>query len=354
LGQLINTIMKILAIDTSCDETAVAITDNRQIVSCAIWSQSNLHSSFGGVMPSLAKRQHQERIDWVVDKALGKKHKNLKGIDAIAVTVGKGLAVALEVGILKAKELASKHKLPLIPVNHVEAHLLSPFAKPNTSTENATEIKFPALGLILSGGTTEVIKIESIGSYQVLAKTVDDALGEALDKGARLLGLGYPGGSVLEKIARNGDTKRFKLPVPLQQDVIKNRFSYSGLKTAFVRLYETIEKPNRKDVSDLASSFQEVAFEHVLNVLEYQIKNSGENVKDLLFGGGVVNNILIRKKLRKLCKKYNLKLHIPYDKKLMGDNAAMVGVCAYLKYKDSDLNGFYNHDSVDRQPKLDI
>ncbi len=346
--------MKILAIDTSCDETAVAITDNRQIVSCAIWSQSNLHSSFGGVMPSLAKRQHQERIDWVVTKTLGKKHKNLKGIDAIAVTVGKGLAVALEVGILKAKELATEYKLPLIPVNHVEAHLLSPFAKPNTSTESVSNIKFPALGLILSGGTTEVIRVESIGSYHVLARTVDDALGEALDKGARLLGLGYPGGSVFEKIARDGDTKRFKLPIPLQQDVIKNRFSYSGLKTAFVRLFETIEKPNKKDVSDLASSFQEVSFQHVLNVLEYQIKNSGENVKDLLFGGGVVNNILIRKKLRKLCKKYNIKLHIPYDKKLMGDNAAMVGVCAYLKHKDSDLSNFYNYDSIDRQPKLDI
>lgn len=337
--------MIILAIDTSCDETAVAVVENIQVVSSSIWSQSALHASFGGVLPSLAQRQHQARIDFVIRKVLGTKYKDFKNIDAIAVTVGPGLAIALEVGINKAKELAVKYKKPLIPVNHVEAHLLSPLVNLKT------KIKFPSLGLVLSGGTTVLCLVKGIGDYEILAETADDALGEALDKAARLVGLGYPGGAILEKFAKTGDPKKFRLPLPLQNDVIKNRFSYSGLKTAFVRLFDDIDKPNKQDIADLAASFQSRAFDHILKVLEY---HCSLKVTSLLFGGGVANNIELKKRLRKLCKKHGIKLHVPYSKKLNGDNAGMIGVCAYLRNEDKDLSKFFDYDLVDRNPKLKI
>lgn len=350
--------MRILAIDTSCDETAVAITDNTKLLSSLVWSQAAIHSEFGGVMPSVAQREHKERIDLVVKKALGKEFKDLKNIDAIAVTIGPGLAVALGVGIEKAKELATKHNLPLIPTNHIESHLLSSFAQPNTNNSAELKIKLPALGLILSGGTTILIKINEIGSYEVLAETQDDALGEALDKGARLLGLGYPGGSVLEKISKLGDPNKYQLPLPLVNDVIKNRFSYSGIKTAFVRLFNDIKDPTKQDIYDLASIFQKTAFTHIIKVLEYQIKNSNEKYSDLLFGGGVANNTEIKRMLRKLCNQYKIKLHTPYNRKLNGDNAGMVGVCAYLRNKELSKEELFkkysNFESVDRNPRLSI
>ncbi len=353
--------MVILAIDTSCDETAVAVTHNTEIVSNIVWSQASLHSSFGGVMPSLAQRQHQERIDWVVDKAVKQSGISIEKVDAIAVTIGNGLGIALGVGINKAKELATKYKKPLIPVSHTEAHLLSSFCVPVSTKKEKVDISFPALGLVLSGGTTVIALIKNIGEYEVLAETSDDALGEALDKGARLLGLGYPGGAILEKLAREGNSKKYKLPLPLQNDVIKNRFSYSGLKTAFVRLFNDIKNPDKQDIADLAASFQSIAFDHVLKVLEFQIANNKLAIGNLLFGGGVANNIEIKKRLRKLLKKYNIKLHVPYTKKLNGDNAAMIGVCAYLKNKDltneyliKKYGGIDNINLVDRNPRLKL
>lgn len=353
--------MNILAIDTSCDETAVAVTHNTEIVSNIIWSQASLHSSFGGVMPSLAQRQHQERIDFVVDKAIKSSKIDIKNIDAIAVTIGNGLGIALGVGINKAKELAIKYNKPLIPVSHTEAHLLSSIANSKSQITNLKQIlnsnfKFPMFGMVLSGGTTVLCLIKAIGDYEILAETSDDALGEALDKAARLLGLGYPGGAILEKFAKSGDPKKYILPVPLQHDREKNRFSYSGLKTAFVRLFESIKDPTKQDVMDLAASFQNIAFTHIEKVLEHQINNYVLDPKPyaLLFGGGVANNIELKKRLRKLCKKHGVTIHVPYTKKLNGDNAAMIGVCAYLKYGSSDLKQFYNYDSVDQNPRLKL
>lgn len=356
--------MIILAIDTSCDETAVAVTADTKIVSNYIWSQATLHASFGGVMPSLAQRQHQERIDWVINKAIKQSGLNIEDIEAIAVTIGNGLGIALGVGINKAKELAIKYNKPLIPVSHTESHLLSSFCIPNSPlvTRNSqTDVSFPAFGLILSGGTTVLCLIKNIGEYEILAETSDDALGEALDKGARLLGLGYPGGAILEKMAQIGNPKKYKLPLPLQNDKVKNRFSYSGLKTAFVRLFNDIKSPTKQDIADLSASFQNTAFTHIEKVLEFQIINSSLLIHNLLLGGGVANNIELKKRLRKLCKKYNIKLHIPYTKKLNGDNAGMVGVCAYLKNKSlnsKELNIKYGDlefiNSIDRNPRLKL
>jgi N6-L-threonylcarbamoyladenine synthase len=342
--------MNILAIDTSCDETAVSIVANAKSVSNSIWSQASLHSSFGGVFPSLAQRQHKERIDWVIKRSITTAGLDIKDIDAFAVTIGPGLAVALGVGIDKARELAIKYKKPLIPINHIEGHLLSPLINSNL------DITFPALGLVLSGGTTMICLIKDIGNYELLAETSDDALGEALDKGARLLGLGYPGGAILEKFAKKGDSQKYSLPLPLQSDVVRDRFSYSGLKTAFVRLFSSIESPSSKDIEDLSATFQSTAFAHVEKVLEYQISNLKKKypIHDLLFGGGVANNVELKKRLRKLCKKYDIKLHVPYNKKLNGDNAAMIGFCTYLKYGNSDLKQFLNYDEVDRKPRLKL
>lgn len=342
--------MKILSIDTSCDETSAAITDGTKIISNIIWSQASQHASFGGVMPSLAQRLHKERIDWVINKALGKKHKDLKGIDVIAVTQGPGLAIALEVGISKAKELATKYDKLIIPVNHIEGHLLSPFASPATGKQPA--IIFPAFGLVISGGNTQLILIKKIGKYKILAQTVDDALGEALDKGARLLGLGYPGGAILETFAREGNPNAYSLPTPLVDDKIKNRFSYSGLKTALFRLVEK-EKPLTKEkICSLAASYQHTAFEHVIKVIKYQIDNCHSPIpKIFLLGGGVANNNLLRNKLRKLLKRHNISLRTPYTKKLYGDNAAMIGVTAYFK---AQQNIFTKKDYIDRSPNAKI
>ncbi|PJA42702.1 tRNA (adenosine(37)-N6)-threonylcarbamoyltransferase complex transferase subunit TsaD, partial [Candidatus Woesebacteria bacterium CG_4_9_14_3_um_filter_39_10] len=239
----------------------------------------------------------------------------------------------------------------IIPVNHIEAHLLSPLASP--STDHRPPTTFPALGLVVSGGNTQLILIEKIGKYKILAQTVDDALGEALDKAARLLGLGYPGGAILEKIARVGNPDAYTLPSPLIDDKIKNRFSYSGLKTAMYRLIEK-EKPLTKEkIYNLAASFQEVAFDHILNVLSYQINHQPLAISHFLLGGGVASNNLLRSKLRKLLRPYEITLHVPYTKKLCGDNAAMIGVCAYLKSRNAkNLNAKLK--SIDREPRMKI
>lgn len=353
--------MRILSIDTSCDETAASISTDFQVVSNIVWSQSSLHSSFGGVFPSLAQRQHQERIDWVISKALAKANCTISSVDCIAVTVGKGLAIALSVGVRKAKELAKKHNKPLIPISHVEAHLLSPLARSNSDAGIATLSKtFPAFGLILSGGTTILCSVKNIGDYEILASTVDDALGEALDKAARLLGFGYPGGAILEKMAKLGNPNMFTLPIPLTKDVDKNRFSYSGLKTAFVRLFESIKDPTKQDIYDLAACFQTTAFEHIVRVLDFQISHSSFTIRYLLLGGGCANNVLLKKMIRKVCKKHNIKLLTPYNKKLNGDNAGMIGVCAYLKNRSLDNKelgtkyGVENVEKIDIEPRLSI
>lgn len=351
--------MKILSIDTSCDETAAAVTDDTKILSNIIWSQASLHAKFGGVMPSLAQRMHEERIDFVVKRALGTGDLALD-IDAIAVTVGPGLSIALGVGIAKAKELAKKYNKPLIAINHVEAHLLSSFAN---NEYLVSSIKYPALGLVVSGGNTQLIHINKIGNYKILAETQDDALGEALDKAARMLGLGYPGGAILEKFARLGDSNvysagassAYKLPIPLVGQEKRMMFSYSGLKTSMMRKIAElkIEKGelNKQQIYDLAASFQDSAFNHLIRVLHYAVENCELKMENLLVGGGVSANVELRKRLRKLLKTYNIKLYAPASKKLTGDNAAMIGVVAYFKAQRGE---FTEINKIDRDPQAKI
>lgn len=336
--------MKILAIDTSCDETAAAVTEDTKILSNVIWSQASAHAKFGGVMPSLARRMHEERIDFVVRKALGTRNLALD-IDAIAVTVGPGLSIALGVGVNEAKELAKKYNKKLIAVNHLEAHVLSPLANSKFQILNS---KFPMFGLVVSGGNTQLVLIKKIGDYEILAQTSDDALGEALDKGARMLGLGYPGGAILEKMARLGNPKAYTLPVPIVGQEERKIFTYSGLKTAFSRLVESQKPLTKEKIYNLSACYQDVTFKHLIRVSTFVIENCELKIENLLVGGGVVANIELRKRIRKMCKKYGIRALFPYTNKLTGDNAAMIGVAAYLN------QNFVDPNKIDRNPNLKL
>ncbi len=348
--------MRILAIDTSCDETAAAVTEGTSVLSNIVWSQASLHAHLGGVMPSLAQRQHEERIDWVIEKAIQRSGIETGNFEAIAVTVGPGLSIALGVGIRRAKELANEFHIPLIPVNHTEAHILSTLATPVGG--KSVEANFPAFGLVISGGNTVFCRIHAVGKYEILAQTVDDALGEALDKAARMIGLGYPGGAVLEKMAKLGNPSKFPLTIPLAGQEARQIFSYSGLKTSFFRLIEKKKSENpkfppRQEVYDLAAAFQHAAFTHLLRVVGYCINHYPYlPVYDFLLGGGVAANVEVRKRLRHLGKEVGFNLLTPYTKKLYGDNAAMIGVTAYIKHKNKSIS--YNLENIDRKPNLKI
>jgi len=335
--------MRILAIDTSCDETAAAVTENTKVLSNVIWSQASLHAKWGGIVPSLAQRMHEERIGFVVQKALVNGKCKIEDLDAIGITVGPGLSIALGVGVNKARELALKYKKPLIAVNHVEAHLLSPLANAKL------EIKFPAYGLCVSGGNTILVLIEKIGKYKILAQTVDDALGEALDKAARMLGLGYPGGAILEKFARLGNSKVYILPIPILGQEKRKIFTYSGLKTAMYRLAENQKPLTKEKIQNLAATFQDTAFKHLIRVISHIIKNLDFKPTDFLIGGGVAANVEVRKRLRKLSKEFGIKALFPYSNRLYGDNAAMIGIAAYFKAQRGE---FIDPDKIDRNPRL--
>jgi N6-L-threonylcarbamoyladenine synthase len=340
--------MKILSIDTSCDETAAAVTENTKILSNIIWSQASLHAKFGGVMPSLAQREHEGHIDWVINRAMTNGKCKMEDLDCIAITVGPGLSIALGVGINKVKELTEKYNKKLVTVNHLEGHILSPLA--NNEVLLST-IKYPALGLVVSGGNTLLVKVNKIGEYKTLAQTTDDALGEALDKAARMLGLGYPGGAILEKMAVLGDSKKYKLPIPIVGHEDRKIFTYSGLKAAMSRLVES-EKPLTKEkIYDLAACFQDTAFTHLIRVCSHIIRNSEFKINNLLVGGGVSANTELRKRLRKLGKQFEIIVHFPYSKKLYGDNAAMIGITAYFKAQRED---FIEADKIDREPNAKI
>lgn len=319
----------ILSIETSCDETAAAVTSGTEILSSIKISQE-IHSSWGGVVPSLAKRDHEKNIDYVINKALGS-----RDVDAIAVTVGPGLAIALEVGIKWAKKLAEEWHKPLIGVNHIEGHILSALTP---------EVVFPCLALVISGGHTQIIRVDEIGKYKILAQSLDDDIGEALDKGARMLGLPYPGGPALEKLAAAGDPNKYKLPLPMAGREGK-AFSYSGLKTAFYRLVNSSSDLNK---ADLAACFQAMVFKHLVRTLKIRLQESGFRVQDLLVGGGVAANIKLREEIKSLGDEVYLRVHYPANLMLCTDNAAMIGVAAGFKAARGE---FDDPDKIDRLPR---
>jgi N6-L-threonylcarbamoyladenine synthase len=328
-------LMKILAIETSCDETCAAVVEDGKILSNIVSSQIELHKQWGGVVPSIAKRAHEEKIEFVVQEAT----KDVDEIDAIAVTRGPGLAIALEVGIRYAKELSAKWDKPLISVNHIEGHVLSALSP---------EVQFPAMALVVSGKHTDLIYVPQIGTYKIIAQTMDDALGEALDKAARMLGMGYPGGAEIEKAAASGNPKTYPLPLPLLGREDLNQFSYSGLKSAMYRLVQ-IQQPLTPDkANDLAASFQHTAFTHLTRVLSRSFKQF--DTKDLLVGGGVAANQNLRHRLFELAESRGMQAHFP-SKGLYGDNAAMIGIAAHFKAIRGE---FSEPNSVDRLPRWRI
>ncbi|MCS7092881.1 MAG: tRNA (adenosine(37)-N6)-threonylcarbamoyltransferase complex transferase subunit TsaD [Patescibacteria group bacterium] len=351
--------IRILAIDTSCDETAVAITEGRRVLSNVIYSQALIHKKWGGVVPSLAKRAHEEKIDFVIEEAVRKLRLKDSGfslakIGFVAVTQGPGLAVALEVGIKKAKELSAKYEKKLIAINHLEGHLYSPFVQ-NRTGKPEREFRFPYLVLVASGGHTNLVVFNDHLSYQMLGETVDDAAGEALDKAAKLLGLGYPGGPVIERLAKqvnNQDFHRFPRPM-LKTNQLD--FSFSGLKTSFYYYLKQrysfsttfiIEK--KTDLYQLTSSFQQAVFETLVKKTERAIRETG--IKNLCLVGGVSANRYLRTLFRGLAKKYQGDVLFPSYPYLTGDNAAMIGVVGYYKA----LQGKFIADpqTLDRQPRL--
>jgi N6-L-threonylcarbamoyladenine synthase len=340
--------MTILAIETSCDETSAAVVVDGEIKSNVVWSQIKLHEKWGGVVPSIAKRAHEEKIDEIVKQAL--KEADIKQADFVAVTVGPGLAIALEVGILKAKELCKKWGVPLLPVNHLEGHILASSPKKEW---------VPSLALIVSGGHTELALAREQGSYKIVAKTADDALGEALDKAGKMLRLGYPGGPVIEKMAELGDKDKYELPIPLRGREGEGRFSYSGLKTALLRLVQKIETESglsKEIVQNLAASFQEACFEHLIrvvrvNCLPYLV---GRKIENLLVGGGVIFNKRLREKLEDLGKELGIKVHFPKEGILCGDNAGMIGLAGYYKALRNEVVNEKDFDKIDRLPRWSL
>jgi len=339
----------ILAIDTSCDETSAAVTKNDWILSNIVSSQIDFHQKYGGVVPNLARKMHQEMILKVIYVALKRAGKKSKDLDSLAITVGPGLAPALEVGIAKTKELAKKWNLPVIAVNHMEAHLLSSFAK-NSKGKGGFTPNFPILGLLVSGGHTQLVLMKNFGKYQLLGETLDDAAGEAFDKVAKMLDLGYPGGPIISQLAKEGKPK-YSLPIPMIDSKDLN-FSFSGLKTACLYFLQKIppEQKTRQFICDFAASFEKTVAKALALKLEKAINKFKPH--QILLGGGVINNPTIRKEVRKIAKKYHLEVCLPYTNKLLTDNAAMVGVCAWYQAKRNDFVKAIQ--KLDRQPNLNF
>ena len=313
----------ILAIETSCDETAVAIVKNRQVLSSIVSSQSELHKTYGGVVPELASRKHLEIINFCIDRAMSEAKIDWQGIDAIAATCTPGLVGALLVGVATGKTLAMIHSKPFLGVHHLEGHIYASYlAQP--------ELQPPFLCLLVSGGHTSSIYVKDYGKYELLGSTRDDAAGEAFDKVARLLNLGYPGGPVIDRLAQHGDPKAFKLPegrisLPDGRGYHPYDFSFSGMKTAVLRLTEKLETQGEIPTADVAASFQDT----VARVLA---KRSVKCARDygldtITIGGGVAANSALRKYLQQAADKDNLKVYFP-PLKYCTDNAAMIGCAA--------------------------
>ncbi|MBN2066719.1 MAG: tRNA (adenosine(37)-N6)-threonylcarbamoyltransferase complex transferase subunit TsaD [Candidatus Thermoplasmatota archaeon] len=342
--------MNILSIETSCDETSAAITKERRIISNVVYSQIDIHKEYGGIYPILAKREHQRKIGTVLNKALAYAHVTLDDIDAVAVTFGPGLVIALEVGLRNAKELAANLNKPLIPVDHSEGHIFSAFAQ-NRKGNPKREINFPFLALVVSGGQTNLVLVHDYAGYEIIGRTLDDAAGEALDKAAKMLGMSYPGGPIIETLAKTGNPKYLDLPIPLQ-----NRndldFSYSGLKTALkYKLQEMNQHEIVSNLPHICASFQNAVFTSIILKLKKALQQTG--IKTLVVGGGVLANKTLRSRIRRLCRKNGVTYYQPYAQKLYGDNAGMIGIAAYFKYK----NGIYLQNdlsSLDRVARPDL
>jgi N6-L-threonylcarbamoyladenine synthase len=325
----------ILAIETSCDETSVAIVKNRQVLSNIVASQIQLHRTYGGVVPELASRQHLETINPCITEALTEAGKTWQEIDAIAATCAPGLVGALLVGVTAAKTLAMLYQKPFLGIHHLEGHIYASYL-------SEPDLQPPFLCLLVSGGHTSIIYVKDCGLYQMLGSTRDDAAGEAFDKVARLLNLGYPGGPIIDKLAQQGNPQAFKLPegkISLPNGGYHPYdSSFSGLKTAVLRLVQKLELERDLPVADLAASFQDTVAKVLTKRTIQCALDYGLN--KIAIGGGVAANSGLRKHLLTEAQKHNLQVYFP-PLKLCTDNAAMIGCAAsdhFTRGHTSDLN----------------
>jgi N6-L-threonylcarbamoyladenine synthase len=331
-----------LGIESSCDETSAAvIKDGKEVLSNVIASQIDLHRKFGGVVPEIASRKHVELINPVIEDALEEAGVDYEELSLVAVTYGPGLVGGLLVGIAAAKAIAYAHNIPLVGVNHIEGHIYSNFI-------SHPEIEPPLLCLTVSGGHTDLLYFEELGSYQILGRTKDDAAGEAFDKVARVMEIGYPGGPAIDKLAKEGDSQAIDLPRPLIYDDNYD-FSFSGLKTAVLN-YINQKKQKGEEVpqADLAASFQQA----VVDVLTAKVFKAAQDkgVKKVLLSGGVSANSHLRRELEEKLDELEIKLYYPQPK-LCTDNAAMIGTAGYFKYQ---LTGEIAPYSLNANPNLKL
>ncbi len=315
----------ILSIETSCDETSIAIVKNgNEVIALTILSQIDTHANFGGVVPEIASRMHTENITMVLEETLRKAKMKVSDCNAIAVTSTPGLLGSLLVGVEFAKVLSYVYDLPLIQVNHLIGHIYA--------NKIGDKLKFPSLALIISGGHTELVKMTGDYEFEMLGETQDDAIGEAFDKVARVIGLKYPGGPNIEKLAKEGNNN-YKLP-KMANDESYN-FSYSGLKSSVINLVNNEKNKGREiNKADLACSFQITAVEELTRKLEKALIET--KIKNVIIAGGVSANKYLREEIKKMCDKYDANLNLP-EFIYCTDNAAMIGAAAYPLYLKKDF-----------------
>ena len=336
----------ILGIESSCDETAASlITENEEgmpiVLSNIISSQVDIHKEFGGVVPELAARSHIEKIDWIVKKAIDESGRSIEEIDAVASTAGPGLIVCLSVGLSFGKAFASTINKPFIAVNHLEGHALSP--KLNS------KINYPYLLLLISGGHSQYLSVQNLGKYKRLGTTIDDALGEAFDKTAKLLGIEFPGGPQIEVFAEKGDPNKYELPKPIFNKGGCN-LSFAGLKTAILKISKTINTEQEK--FDLAASFQktieDILYKKTKIAFNEFEKLNNPQEKKFVVAGGVAANKKIRSMLVNLCTENNYENIFPAIE-LCGDNAAMIAMVGLEKFKLKEFSDL-DHPAKPRWP----
>lgn len=333
-----NTSIHILAIESSCDDTSAAVLHGDKRLSNVVATQK-IHEAYGGVVPELASRAHQQNIVPVVDQALKQAGIDKSDLDAIAFTRGPGLMGSLLVGTSFAKSLSMGLNIPLIEVNHMQGHVLAHFIKSPEEAEKAVP-KFPFLALTISGGHTQIILVKDYFEMDVLGETLDDAVGEAFDKSAKILGFPYPGGPLIDKFAGEGNPLAFEFPIPKVADL---NFSFSGLKTSILYFIqkETAKNPDfiASHKADICASIQHTIVEILMRKIKKAVTQTG--VREIAIGGGVSANSGIRTALTNAAKKHGWTTHIPKFE-YCTDNAAMIGIVGYLKY----LNQDFTHQKV--------
>ncbi len=311
----------ILGIESSCDETSCSIVKNgREEIATVISSQIDIHKNYGGVVPEIASREHVKNITIVIEECLKRANMKIDLVDAIAITYGPGLIGSLLIGLEAAKTLSFIYNKPLVPVHHIAGHIYA------NSLEK--EMKFPLLALVVSGGHTELVLMKDHYKFEKLGGTLDDAIGEAYDKVARVIGLEYPGGPKIDELAKEG-SPTYQLPIPLNDD--SYNFSFSGLKSAVINLNHKLTQRGEKiNKADLATSFQTVAISSIINKTKKAIINY--NIKNLIVAGGVAANNGLRNEINNLGKELNIDITIP-KMKYCTDNATMIAAAGYYAYK---------------------